>query len=367
MTARLEKSGPIPVTVLTGFLGSGKTTLLRHLLGHPDVSDTAVIVNEFGEIGLDHALVAEGDEDVVLLNAGCLCCTIANSLAETLNDLHFRRAKGELPPFRRVVIETTGLADPAPILHLLMANRMVTPDYRVDGVIATVDALLGAGQLDEHVEAVKQAAIADLIVLTKSDLATTEAAASLRRRLGKLNPGAAILEAPHGRVAPDEIFGLGPFDPGAKPAEVVRWLGAEADRDERAARGDSDHGESHDHDVNRHDDRIRAFSVYFEVPVSWAGYASWVDLMREFKGANLLRVKGLIAIEGSSRPYLVQGVQHVFSPPVRLSAWPTEDRRSCLVFIVRDLDRSLVDRSLKALAAPAGTMRPASLDEVIGS
>ncbi len=353
-----EKPGPTPTTILTGFLGSGKTTLLRHLLDHPEVSDTAVIINEFGEIGLDHALVAEGDEDVVLLNAGCLCCTVANSLGETLNDLYFRRAKGELPPFRRVVIETTGLADPAPILHLLMADRMIAPNFRVDGVIATVDALLGAGQLDSHEEAVKQAAIADRMALTKTDLASADETAGLRRRLGALNPGAAILEAPHGRLAPGEIFGLGPFDPAAKPAEVARWLGAEAYRDEHPAHG---------HDVSRHDERIRAFSVYFDAPVSWAGYASWVDLMREFQGEKLLRVKGLVAIEGSARPYLVQGVQHVFSPPVRLAAWPTEDRRSCLVFIVRDLDRSLVDRSLKALAAPAGTMRPASLDEVINN
>ena len=354
----MTKPGPIPVTILTGFLGSGKTTLLRRLLDHPEVSDTAIIVNEFGEIGLDHALVAEGDEDVVLLNAGCLCCTVANSLGETLNDLYFRRAKGDLPPFRRVVIETTGLADPAPILHLLMADRMIVPNFRVDGVVTTVDALLGSGQLDEHAEAVKQAAIADRIALTKTDLATQETTDSLRRRLGHLNPGAPILDAPHGDLAPGLILDIGPFDPDSKSADVADWLGAEAYRDEHAAPGQG-------HDVNRHDDRIRAFSVYFDIPVSWAGYASWVDLMREFKGANLLRVKGLIAIEGSSRPYLVQGVQHVFSSPLRLAAWPGDDRRSCLVFIVRDLDRSLVERSLAALKAPAGTMRPASLDEVI--
>ncbi len=355
-----EIPGSTPTTILTGFLGSGKTTLLRHLLDHPEVSDTAIIVNEFGEIGLDHLLVAEGDEDVVLLNAGCLCCTVANSLGETLNDLYFRRAKGELPPFRRVVIETTGLADPAPILHLLMADRMITPNFRVDGVVATVDALLGSGQLDEHVEAVKQAAIADRIALTKTDLAAPGTTASLRERLGRLNPGAPILDAPHGELAPGFILDIGPFDPDGKSADVADWLAAETYRDEHAPH---DHG----HDVNRHDYRIRSFSVYFDTPVSWAGYASWVDLMREFKGANLLRVKGLVAIEGSSRPYLVQGVQHVFSSPVRLAAWPSEDRRSRLVFIVRDLDRSLVERSLVALEAPAGTMRPASLDEVINN
>ena len=335
---------------------------MRRLLDHPDVADTAVIVNEFGEIGLDHAVVAEGDENVVLLDAGCLCCTIANSLGETLNDLYLRRAKGELPPFRRVVIETTGLADPAPILHLLMADRMVTHSFRADGVIATVDALFGAGQLDTHEEAVKQAAVADRIALTKTDLASADAVAALCRRLRELNPGTVILDAPMGDVAPSDILDLGPFDPDAKPDQVVHWLNAEAYRANDAAAG-----HDHDHDVNRHDDRIQAFCVYFDEPVSWAGYASWVDLMREFKGANLLRVKGLISIEGSNRPYLVQGVQHVFSPPVRLAAWPSDDRRSRLVFITRDMDRSVVDQSLAALGAPAGTMRPASLDDAMNS
>ncbi len=352
-----KTSDPIPVTVLTGFLGSGKTTLLQRLLAHPEFEDTAVIVNEFGEIGLDHALLAEGEEDVVLLNAGCLCCTISNSLGETLNDLYFRRARGELPAFRRVVIETTGLADPAPILHLLMVDRVVTAAYRLDGVVATVDALHGAEQLDDHEEAVKQAAVADRIALTKTDLATPEAADALRARLRDLNPGVAIIDAPHGAVSPSRLIDIGPFDAAAKGAEVARWLGAEAARDHH-------HGD-HGGDVNRHDARIRAFSVYFDFPVSWAGYASWVDLMREFRGANLLRVKGLVAIEGGRRPYLVQGVQHVFSPPLRLDAWPSADRRSRLVFIARDLDRDLVDRSLAALRAPAGSMRPATLDEVI--
>ncbi len=336
---------------------------MRRLLDHPDVADTAVIVNEFGEIGLDHAVLAEGDEDVVLLNAGCLCCTVANSLGETLNDLYLRRAKGTLPQFRRVVIETTGLADPAPIIHLLMADRMITPYFRFDGVVVTVDALFGAGQLDAHEEAVKQAAIADRIALTKTDLASDDAIAALCGRLKTLNPGAEILDAPMGAVEPSDILNLGPFDPGAKADDVAQWLNAEAYR----ANGAAADGHDHDHDNNRHDNRIQAFCVYFDVPVSWAGYASWVDLMREFRGENLLRVKGLLSIEGSKRPYLVQGVQHVFSSPVRLDAWPSDDRRSFLVFITRDMDRSLVDRSLAVLGAPAGTMRPASLDEVVFS
>lgn len=348
---------PVPVIVLTGFLGSGKTTLLKRLLEHTGLENTAVIVNEFGEIGLDHALVTKGEEDIVLLNAGCLCCTVSNSLAETLSDLWFRRARAEVPAFERVIIETTGLADPAPILHLLMTDRVVAAVYRVDGVVTTVDALHGDKQLDEHEEALKQAAVADRIALTKTDLAPPESADAMRDRLRRLNPGAEILDALHGRVDPERLANIGVFDPAAKGPDVARWLHDEAYRQ----------AEVHDHDVNRHDERIRAFSIYFDFPVSWAGYASWVELMREFKALSLLRVKGLIAIEGGRRPYLVQGVQHVFSPPLRLKDWPSDDHRSRLVFITRDLDRDVVEASLAALKAPAGTQRPASFDDVIGS
>lgn len=357
----------VPVTLLTGFLGSGKTTLLKRLLEHPGLENTAVIVNEFGEIGLDHALVTEGEEDVVLLNAGCLCCTVSNSLAETLSDLWFRRARAEIPAFQRVVIETTGLADPAPILHLLMTDRVVSAVYRVDGVVTTVDALHGAEQLDEHEEALKQVAVADRIALTKTDLASPETADATRVRLHRINPGAEIFDAPHGRVDPERLMNIGVFDPAAKGEEVARWLHDEAYRRAELRNPDDHKHSDHKHDVNRHDERIRAFCIYIDFPVSWAGYASWVELMREFKAANLLRVKGLIAIEGGSRPYLVQGVQHVFSPPLRLKDWPSDDRRSCLIFITRDLDRDVVEASLEALKAPAGTQRPASLDEVINS
>lgn len=360
MTSDSGAFAALPVTVLTGFLGSGKTTLLTKLLAHPDFADTAVIVNEFGEVGLDHALVAEGDENVVLLDAGCLCCTVANSLAETLNDLFFRRAKGELPPFRRVIIETTGLADPAPILHLLMRDRVVTPNFRLDGVVTTVDALHGAGQLDAHAEALKQAAVADRLVLTKTDLVTADEAAALRSRLRDLNPGAALLEAVKGALAPGEVLDVGPFDLAGKAADVAGWLGAEDDR--RDAAGDD---RDHDHaEVSRHDARIQAFCFRLDGPVSWAGYAAWVDLMRRFRGENLLRVKGVIAIEGSKRPYLVQGVQHVFDRPVRLESWPWTDHEPRLVVIARDLGRAELERSLGALRAPAGTMGPASLDEI---
>src|SRR4051812_30698812 len=217
----------IPVTVLTGFLGSGKTTLLNHVLKQPEMAATAVIVNEFGEIGLDHLLVESATEDVVLLNSGCLCCTVRGDIANTLTDLFVSRVKGKVPYFTRAVIETTGLADPAPVLHALMSDPIVVERYMVDGVVATVDAVNGAGTLDRHPEAVKQAAVADRLILTKPDLADAAALDALETRLAALNP-APRLHAAHGAVDPAALFGLGLFDPETKSVEVRRWLNDEA-------------------------------------------------------------------------------------------------------------------------------------------
>jgi G3E family GTPase len=338
----------LPVSVLTGFLGSGKTTLLRELLRDPDFSETAVVINEFGEIGLDHLLVESAREDMVLLASGCLCCTISGDLVATLRRLHQRRAAKELPLFRRVVVETTGLADPAPILHTLMQDAMLAEVYRLDGVIATVDAVNGMDQLDRQMESVKQAAVADRLVLTKCDLAPDTKV--LEERLRGLNPGAPILKAVSGRLDPHALFDAGLYNPATKSLDVRRWLKEEAYT--AAADDHHDHpahdGHHGDLDRNRHDEHIRAFCVTRSSPLDWDLFADWVEMMISLHGGNLLRIKGVLNVAGADGPIAIHGVQHLFHPPVELKAWPDADRRSRLVFITRDIDGDTMTRSLEA-------------------
>lgn len=332
----------IPVTVLTGFLGSGKTTVLNHVLKHPGMDRTAVIINEFGEIGIDHLLVEKATEDVVLMSSGCLCCTVRGDIADTLTDLFVKRAKGRIPEFRRVVIETTGLADPAPVLHALMSDPIVAERYMLDGVVATIDAVNGAGTLDNHQEAVKQAAIADRLLLTKSDLADPDGIAALTARLAALNPATSPLPVMQGEVDPQVLFDLGLFDPEKKSVEVRRWLNDEALADEH-------HHHHHDLDVNRHDDRIRAFCIVRDKPISWNALSGWLDSLASMRGDDLLRVKAIVAIaDRPDQPVVLHGVQHLFHPPVLLPSWPSEDHRSRIVFITRDLPRDVIEKSLAA-------------------
>jgi len=354
-----DRSSLIPVTVLTGFLGSGKTTVLNRLLKRIELSATAVIINEFGEVGLDHLLVERASEDFVVLNSGCLCCTVRGDLITTLRDLFLRRVRGEIPEFQRIVIETTGLADPAPVLHTLMTDPLIAARYRLDGVVATVDAVNGMRTLDGHAEAVKQAAVADRILLTKQDLASSDQVAALTARLRGLNAGTPILPVADGAVDPAAIFNIGLYDPASKSVEVQRWLHDEAYAVEHVhqhqhdhaheAEDNNDHGhETGHHDVNRHDDRIHAFCVVRDAPVLWDAFAAWLDIMAAMRGDDLLRVKGIVNIvDRPGRPVVVHGVQHLFHPPTLLEAWPSEDHRTRLVFIVRDIEREAIEDTLR--------------------
>ncbi|HEY7386689.1 MAG TPA: GTP-binding protein [Beijerinckiaceae bacterium] len=345
--AMTDRRARIPISVLTGFLGSGKTTVLNRLVRHPDMVRALVVVNELGEIGLDHELVERATDDVVLLQSGCLCCSVRSDLIETLQAMRRKAERGEIPRFDRVIIETTGLADPGPILQAIMVEPAVTSHFQLDGVVATVDAVNAEATLGRHNEAVRQVAVADRILLTKTDLAEPAQAMAVEQDLAALNPSVPIIRtAPGEAIDPALLFGLGLYDPSSKSADVRRWLDWERGRP-RASRPVAD-------DASRHDARIRSASLAFDAPIAGEALDRWLNSLLRFRGPDLLRFKAIVNVTELPGPLVLHGVQHVIHPPVMLKEWPSADRRTRMVFITHDIDEDALRASLQELAdAPA--------------
>ncbi|WP_316239073.1 GTP-binding protein [Bradyrhizobium sp. SZCCHNR1015] len=327
----------IPITVLTGFLGSGKTTVLNHLLRQPGMDGVVAIINEFGEVGLDHLLVETSEERFALLDNGCVCCSVREDLVALLDDLSSRQARGALPPVRRILVETTGLADPVPVLHTLMTAPSVVARYRIDGVVVTVDAVNAISSFERHEEAVKQIAMADRILLTKSDLAEAGTLAAVEQSIRSINPTAPVIRvAQHGAIAPDAVFEAGLFTPQVRSERVEAWFAAAA----------AAHAQPHP-DHHAYGKRISSFSLVVNEPIRWAAFSRWLDYVVALKGDDLLRFKALVNVEDRPQgPLVVHAVQHVLHPPIALESWPSDDRSSRLVFIVRDIAAHAIEHTL---------------------
>lgn len=347
-----DYAGLIPLNIVTGFLGSGKTTLLQALLRSPRLQRTAVLVNEFGEVGLDHQLLQNVAESTLLLDNGCICCAIRGDLQEALRGLLSQRSRGEIPDFDRVVVETSGLADPVPIAYTVMAEPVLQHHLRLGAIVTTVDAVNGLGQLETYPESVKQVAVADRLIVTKTDLAEPGTVDALHASLRRLNTSAPVLDIENWGQAPVSTRGAAShgqetsacpqfslltddiYDDAGKAREIAGWEQASAD-----------HGHALEHS---HADDVRSFALTFDQPMDWTAFGIWLSMLLNRHGEHVLRVKGLLNLEGLANPVLINGVQHIVHPPSHLDAWPDADRRSRLIFIVRGLAQERIEASLKA-------------------
>lgn len=334
----------IPVNVVTGFLGSGKTTLLREALQDPALSDSAVIVNEFGEIGLDHLLLEEIEEGVLLLESGCVCCTIRSDLKFAIRDLQDRAARGEIPAFRRVIVETSGLADPAPIVSTVLAEPVLRSHFRLGNIVCTVDALNGFGQLERQPECAKQALVADRLLITKCDLAGEEEIVALSDQLAGLNPAALRTRSCGSGFDVQALFRRDVGDEAHRLDEVRHWVGDTASPNRAGLHG--------------HDRDIHSFCLTWPNAMDWTVFGIWLTALLHAHGENVLRVKGILNARDSLTPVVVHGVQHVMHPPLHLERWPDDDHRSRIVFITRGLEQARLEASLAAFLELAERLSP---------
>lgn len=355
----------IPVTILTGFLGSGKTTLLGKLLTCSELADSAVIINEIGEVAIDHHLVRNTRDDIVVLANGCACCTVRGDLIGALRDMLFQRGRNGIARFPRVFIETTGLADPAPVMHALVHDPFIMQHFRLDGIVTTVDAVLGDGQLDKRRESVKQAAIADRIVVTKRDLASETACAALVARLRRINPAAPLLFAEHGEVSPRDILNTGLAGAMQSPRHATTWIAADSYRPLFGIKGTASAQPQ-----ATHDDKVRSFALRAVRALEPYRLLGALEILCALYGESILRVKGILNLEGHDRPQVLHIVQHVVYPLLKLESWPTEDRSSALIFIVHDLDPGHIYKVLASafgsefMASPTGESTAQSLEHI---
>ncbi len=342
-------AGKIPVTLITGFLGAGKTTLISKLVRHPDMDRVAVVINEIGEIGIDNDLVKMSTESVSLLANGCLCCSVRTDLQDTLRELFGDRRAGVIPDFDRVIIETTGLADPGPVIQTLSSDTMLGAHYRLDGVVTLVDAVNARDQLAQQPESQQQIALADRIFITKSDLVPAASVDELIADIAAINTRADIRRCTKGELHPRDLIGLG-LQSERAGQDTLRFLG-EAGSSEGATAEEGAYLAGRL--PGRHHPSVRNFSLRFEAPFTWPAFSAAMELLISLRGKDMLRVKGIVNVEG--RPVVVQGVGHVFHPPVTLDRWPSADQGSRIVFIARNIDADKISALFQAVGGIGAT------------